>query len=235
MKTVSIWGDSVLKGIILDNESLKYSIFKDNSIDQVSRKTGLNFKNNSKFGMTVLKAFDLLKKSILRTPASDFTVVELGGNDSDFDWQAISENPLAEHNPKTPLPVFIDCIIEMIRFLKNNGTIPILTNLTPIDSQKYFDWFTRDGLSKQNILSWLGEINRIYHYQECYSVALMEIAKRENCDIIDIRTPMIYSKDFPNLMCKDGIHPNELGHKVIADTLVSFIKKKQHESNYKTA
>lgn len=99
MKTVSIWGDSVLKGIILDNESLKYNIFKDNSIDQVSRKTGLNFKNNSKFGMTVLKAFDLLKKSILRNPASDFTVVELGGNDCDFDWQAISENPLAEHNP----------------------------------------------------------------------------------------------------------------------------------------
>lgn len=63
----------------------------------------------------------------------------------------------------------------------------------------------------------------------------MEIAKRENCDIIDIRTPMIISKDFPNLMCKDGIHPNESGHKVIADTMVSFIKKKQHEFNYKTA
>ena len=153
-------------------------------------------------------------------------MVELGGNDCDYNWKEISENPDKEYYPNTPLPKFIESINTIIEKFRANGIEPILTNLPPLSSQKYFDWFGKNGLNTDNIKKWMGNIDRIYRHQETYSLALMDIANKQKCDLIDIRTPIILEENTDDFICEDGIHPNEKAHKLMAHTFMNYLNNK---------
>lgn len=223
MKKITIWGDSVLKGVVLEEGKDRYSLLKNSSIELTKRELDVDIKNNSKFGLTVTKAMRLIQKSLSKDELPNYALVELGGNDCDYNWKEISENPDGEYFPNTPLPKFIDSINNIIENFRKNGIEPILTNLPPLSSQKYFDWFGKNGLNTDNIKRWMGDINRIYKHQETYSIALMDIANRQKCDLIDIRTPIILEGNTDDFICEDGIHPNEKAHKLMADTFINYI------------
>ena len=223
MKKITIWGDSVLKGVVLEEGKDRYSLLKNSSIELTKRELDVDIKNNSKFGLTVTKAMRLIQKSLSKDELPNYALVELGGNDCDYNWKEISENPDGEYFPNTPLPKFIDSINNIIENFRKNGIEPILTNLPPLTSQKYFDWFGKNGLNTDNIKRWMGDINRIYKHQETYSLALMDIANRQKCDLIDIRTPIILEGNTDDFICEDGIHPNEKAHKLMADTFINYI------------
>ena len=182
MKKIAIWGDSVLKGVVLEEGKDRYSLLKDSSIELIKREYNLMIKNNSKFGLTVTKAMRLMDKSLSKGDHPNYVLVELGGNDCDYNWKEISENPDKEYYPNTPLPKFIESINTIIEKFRANGIEPILTNLPPLSSQKYFDWFGKNGLNTDNIKKWMGNIDGIYRHQETYSLALMDIANKQKCD-----------------------------------------------------
>ena len=103
MKKIAIWGDSVLKGVVLEEGKDRYSLLKDSSIELIKREYNLMIKNNSKFGLTVTKAMRLMDKSLSKGDHPNYVLVELGGNDCDYNWKEISENPDKEYYPNTPL------------------------------------------------------------------------------------------------------------------------------------
>ncbi len=226
MKKIAIWGDSVLKGVVLEEGKDRYSLLKDSSIELIKREYNLMIKNNSKFGLTVTKAMRLMDKSLSKGDHPNYVLVELGGNDCDYNWKEISENPDKEYYPNTPLPKFIESINTIIEKFRSNGIEPILTNLPPLSSQKYFDWFGKNGLNTDNIKKWMGNIDRIYRHQETYSLALMDIANKQKCDLIDIRTPIILEENTDDFICEDGIHPNEKAHKLMAHTFMNYLNNK---------
>ncbi|MGN1033365.1 MAG: SGNH/GDSL hydrolase family protein, partial [Intestinibacter sp.] len=201
----------------------RYSLLKNSSVELTRREFDVDIKNNSKFGLTVTKAIKLIQKSLSKDELPNYALVELGGNDCDYNWREISENPYGEYFPNTPLPKFRESINNIIESFRQKGIEPILTNLPPLSSQKYFDWFGKNGLNTDNIKKWMGDINRIYKHQEAYSLALMDIANIQKCDLIDIRTPIILEGNTEDFICEDGIHPNEKAHKLIADTFINYI------------
>ena len=99
MKKIAIWGDSVLKGVVLEEGKDRYSLLKDSSIELIKREYNLMIKNNSKFGLTVTKAMKLMDKSLSKGDHPNYVLVELGGNDCDYNWKEISENPDKVHLP----------------------------------------------------------------------------------------------------------------------------------------
>lgn len=226
MKKIVVWGDSVLKGVVLEEGKDRYSILKNSSIELTKKEFEISIKNNSKFGLTVTKAMKLMDKSLSKEDLPNYVLVELGGNDCDYNWKEISENPYGEYYPNTPLPKFIESINNIIEKFRAKGIEPILTNLPPLSSQKYFDWFGKNGLNTENIKKWMGDINRIYKHQETYSLALMDIANRQKCDLIDIRTPIILEENTDDFICEDGIHPNEKAHKLIAGAFINYLNDK---------
>ena len=136
------------------------------------------------------------------------------------------ENPL----PNTPLPVFTETMRRMIGTLREHGVKPVLSTLPPISSERYLDWITRDGLSKENILTWLSDANAIYRYQEKYSLAIERLAAETGCSLVDLRSAFLEKRALLPYLCADGIHPSDLGqrliHKVLseaADALPAFI------------
>ncbi len=228
IKHIEVWGDSVLKGVIYDANRQKYKRLEQNTALDKMIEMGLDVKNNTKFGMTAPKARNLMMSALekgMRAADTEVAIIEFGGNDCDFKWAEVSEHPEREHQPNTPLDVFKGCIADMVRVLRENGIKPILVNLPPIHSEKYFAWISR-GLNPQAILSWLGDKELIYRHHESYSLAVMEIARNLACDLIDVRQPFLMKRDYYNYLCEDGIHPNERGHAIMNQAFSSFAELK---------
>lgn len=218
---IEVFGDSILKGIQLNPENKKYVIDNNIDIELLSRQHKVEIINSSKFGCTIGKGKQLLDRCLLKNSKIDAVVMEYGGNDCDYNWKEVAENPEKDHFPNTPLEVFIGTYKEMIEILKKKGIQPILTNLPPIDPQRFFDWFCK-GLNKENVLKWLGSINLIYRHQETYSRAIEKIALETGCPMVDLRGAFLEKQRIENLLCEDGIHPNTEGQKVITQAFRDF-------------
>ena len=138
IRQIAVFGDSILKGIQVNPDNKKYITDNHIDLDFLRDTYALAIENFSKFGCTITKGADILKKRFARGLECDVVVMDFGGNDCDFDWKAISENPDAEHQPNTPLDVFMETYRNIIRMLKEKAVRPILTTLPPIDPQRFF-------------------------------------------------------------------------------------------------
>lgn len=228
MTKISIWGDSVMKGVVFDKTIGRYTYLQDDCITEVTKKFDIVCTNNSKFGMTAPKAFENLKKWLSKTTEKpDFALIELGGNDSDFDWKAIAEDPDSDHLPKTPIDEYRKAMTGIIETLRDNSIEPVLVNLHPIDAVRYLDWITKDGISKSAIMKWLKDVFKIYRFQELYSLTIGKLAQELNVRFIDLRQALLNAGNPSDYLCIDGIHPNEKGHEIMNICLSEYI------SNYK--
>jgi lysophospholipase L1-like esterase len=222
-KNITIWGDSILKGVILDDKDGKYKVMKNNSINSFAEITGCTVKNNAYFGMTSTKALNRIKASVDKQlfGKDDIVIIEYGGNDCDFNWSEIANEPYSSHHPKTSITGFKNSLQNIIDTFKEKGVTPILMNLPPLEPERYFNWVSR-GLNKESILNWLGDVAKIYRWQEAYSSAAEWVARQSNCKIINVRESFLISNNYSSQFCTDGIHPNEMGHKRILESLLEF-------------
>jgi len=219
IRKIDIWGDSVLKGIIYDRG--RYTRLREDNAVNGLKSMGVDIRNNSHFGLTAPKARDLMARELEKGNDSQAAIIEFGGNDCDFNWKEVSENPEKEHRCKTPLDQFRQCIIDMVGMLRKKTIRPVLVNLPPIDPERYFKWITR-GLNAQNILNWLGDVHHIYRHHECYNLCIMSLAGSLGCDLIDIRQPFLLQNDYTLFLCEDGIHPNQRGHELIRTVMREY-------------
>lgn len=212
------YGDSIMKGVRYQDGKYSVSSFWEQTLRD---HLGLNVVNRSRFGCTIGKALPFIRK---RTRGEDdeksFVILEFGGNDCDYDWKAISDDPSARHLCKTPPEVFVAEYREAISLLRESGDHPVMLTLPPIDAERYLNFICRDGKSRANILKWLGSVFSIERWQKTYSELIQQIAREEQVDLIDLRAEFLASgKDLKTLICDDGIHPSEEGQKLICSIL----------------
>jgi len=225
IKKINIWGDSVLKGVIYDEGRKRYTTLKDDGTALISRDMGLDIKNNARFGLTAPKAMKLMLAALEKGMDCQVAIIEFGGNDCDYNWANIADHPEEDHKPNTPLDIFRSCITDMVNALRKNNIIPILVNLPPLDAEKYFSWITRNGLDREKILNYLGDIQHIYRHHESYSLAVTSLARSLNCHLIDIREAFLQESNYSQYLCIDGIHPNIEGHKLMNKTFIEYAQK----------
>lgn len=223
-KQVEIFGDSLLKGIQINPQSLRYYINNNIDVEKIEKTHYLSVKNFAKFGCTVTKGLALIEKRLRgNEPFCDAVLMDFGGNDCDYNWCAVAESPDYNHLPNTPLEVFVETYHKIIVLLKENGIRPILTTLPPLDAQKFFHWFCND-LNKANVLKWLGDVHLIYRWQENYSRAVEKIAAETNTLLVDLRGAFLNHRNLNLLLCEDGTHPNTEGQKIITQAFMEFIE-----------
>ena len=223
-KRVLICGDSISKGVTFDDTRKRYTNIKSAVTNTVANIMHLEIDNVSKFGNTVNKAINQFKKAI-EDKEYKYVIFELGGNDCDFNWKAVAENPEGAHLPNTEYNEYKKTLKEMIKTARENNITPVLATLPPIDAHRYFDWissFSEDA--KPNILSWLGDVNRIYWWQERYNAGVLQVANETHCPVIDLRSALLETDDYRALYCIDGIHPNEQGHRIMTSAVITSLK-----------
>ncbi|PWM46475.1 MAG: SGNH/GDSL hydrolase family protein [Clostridiales bacterium] len=220
-----IFGDSIMRGVMLDEKENKYCTISENNFNNISDEFSLELNNKSRFGSTLPKGVDLIDKTLEKGLKCDYALVEFGGNDCSYNWNEVSAAPDKDHNPLTPLDTFKNLYIETIKKLRKYNIIPVLMTLPPINAEAYVDWVSRGGNSRENIVLWLGDEFMMYRWHELYSNMISKIAVETKSLCIDVRSNFLERHDFKSLLCRDGIHPNEQGHSIIKDAFKGFLKQ----------
>lgn len=219
-----ITGDSISKGVIYDEEKSRYVVLEDNYVSLLQNKLKGAVRNTARFGNTLLKGVNALKRDVQKEKP-DIVLIEYGGNDCDFNWNEIADNPDADHTPKTDFNLFERMLTETIEFLRSKQITPVLMNLPPLNADKYFKWVSKNNpAAESNIMKWLGSVTKIYWWQERYNSTIVKVAEATKTRCIDIRGAFLEHPDFTKFICMDGIHPNEDGHRIISDRVLDFIR-----------
>ena len=223
MERAYIYGDSLLKATVPD-AAMRYHFHLSEVMAQYPTER-LEVVNRAKMGSTISKGLSLVEHDVSRGMDARWALVAYGGNDSDFDWEAIAAAPEQEHLPHTVLPEFIEKLRCPVQELASAGVQPVLMTLPPIDGQRYFQFISRraDGGS---ILRWLGDVGRIYRHQELYSDAVAALAMTEGLPLIDVRRQFLPMRDLPRYIAADGIHLTMTGYRCLFDTLAGWIRER---------
>ena len=214
-----VFGDSVGKGVVLSETGRYKSGAPD--INLLTGRSDITLENFSRFGFVAEKTLSLVEKCESDIASSDAVFIEVGGNDCDFDWQSISDNPECEHLCKTPPDIFEKIYTELLTKAKAFGSKIFALNLPPIVPARYFKKITeKAGMCAENVLKWLGSVETIYRYQEMYSIMVEKIARAVNVALIDIRSAFLADHHYEELICEDGIHPNSRGYELIYKSVI---------------
>ena len=227
--SVCVFGDSVTKGVVFDSVLKKYTLLRDCFANRIMGSFPVSIQNYSRFGCTVTKGLDLLRRHKGELSQYDYTVLEFGGNDCDFNWKEVSAEPEREHRPSTPVELFERKYAELIEEVKSCGSRPVLLTLPPIDAKRYFAWISK-GLNPGAILKWLGDVEHIYRWHERYNLAVCRLAKECGVPLIDISSAFLETHRYQELICEDGIHPNEGGHRLISRVIGETLKQYRTET-----
>lgn len=220
---IIVWGDSVARGVVYDEKRERYALSPVTAAGIVSEKLGIKVINRARMGFTVHDGVKAIERDLARGIAADTAIIEFGGNDCDFDWQKISDAPDDHHLPHTPVEEYEERLCDIVSTVQEAGIRPVLVTLPPIMAERYFDFISRGGLSRENILRWLGDKNHIYRYHERYSSIVNRIAAKYHCKLLDIRAAFLAVWNTSPLFCADGIHPSEAGQKFIGEAILSSL------------
>lgn len=213
-----IFGDSILKGVTFSGTKGRYSLV-DNDYKRLT-DSGYEISNLSRMGATIEYGEKIIKEEL--TGEGDTVLIEYGGNDCDFIWRDVASDPTAEHSCRTLPEVFERKYRECIDFAKSKGARVLISNLIPLDSEKYFD-FISNGLDKSTLLGWLGDKSMLYRWQENFSRRVEHLAEITGEELVDLRGAFLLSHEFGELLSADGIHPTEKGHRLICDTVTKAV------------
>ncbi len=212
MKKIKIYGDSILKGVMYNDELKRYKLFGYRY--EKLTESGIEVENNCKMGATIDEGFEIMKATLQDCDKDTVVILEYGGNDCNFNWAAVAENPNGEFLPNTTEEHFTETYLKLVDYAREKGAEVAICTLVPIDSERFMNWVTR-GLNYNNVLRWLGDINIISRWQEKYSRLSEKVAQTANCKLIDLRSA--FDSNMGSLLGIDGMHPSAEGHTMLGE------------------
>ncbi len=223
MKTLKILGDSILKGVVYSPVGRAYTLCKEHRAERMGNEQ-IQILNYSKMGATVTDGLRTLQADKVPTDENTVVLLEFGGNDCNFKWNEISENPRGEHHPNTSPEEFTKGMKQAVALVKEKGAKAIVALAPPIVTEKFFSFICK-GNDPDRILTWLKSTEALYRRQEYYTALAHQIAREEACEILDLRAPFLPKRDFSDLICEDGTHPNSEGHALICQQIRHLVDR----------
>ena len=225
IRSIGIIGDSIMKGVVFDEIIGKYKHLQDSAAALFAKTNNVEIKNHSKFGCTTDRALQNLSAILENDTDMNIVLLELGGNDCDYNWNAVCADPRRIHKPNVPYERFKRNLDAIVKKILHSGKQPLIMTLAPIDADKYFNWIAAgDEMRSKNLLEFLGDKNYIYRTQERYANALEQVAAKYNLVRVNVRDALLNIPKYSDYLCHDGIHLNERGQRFI---------KKQFDKVYK--
>ncbi len=222
---VVIWGDSLAKGVIWNDARKRHAYSNPTAADIAAQRLEIDIINRSKFGCTAPEGLQIMERDVENGITCDTALIEYGGNDCNFDWAAVSENPESEHFSVTPPEVYLESMRSMVRWLIEKGIRPVMMTLPPIDAERYFRFLVGNRLNPKHILHWLGDVQQIYRYQEMYSMLIEKVAREFSIQLIDLRQKCLEYHGFvKRMICEDGLHLTEEGQRFMGETIADLVK-----------
>ncbi len=224
---ITVFGDSIGKGI--NTDSGKIEVMTDSAVGLFEKEFNIKVDNRSIYGQSLKRIVergivDKYIENIDRTQ-KNVVVIELGGNDADFNWRQVAQTPSEHHGPQTDVKQFSRFYGETIKKLNQAGVKVIACTIVPIDSERFFNRVIGGLADKNRVLEFFkGDFNTIHRHQEMFNNEILKNAYSTGSPVIDLRKEFLDTNDFENLMCFDGIHPNAQGHQKIYGAVNEFLQ-----------
>lgn len=229
IKSVIVCGDSILKGIISSEDLTQIRPSEINALQMAGEKLAIEINNKSIYGAHIIKLQSTQTKNLNKGLTADIALIESGTNDCDYEWNDVCTKPFSEITQKVPLADFKRIASEMVDTSRENKITPVLVTAPDLAIPYWKEYITR-GLDKEKIAQFIGHDPYVLlRNQEEYMEALRQIAKEKNVQLIDMRVEFRKTSDPMSLMCKDGVHPNIEGHKLMADVFVKLLPEIKKE------
>ncbi len=218
MKLV-VFGDSILKGVITIPDSGKlFDVTENDSLTLAQKKLGFELDNRSIYGNITSKGLVKLQKFFDKGETADFCIIEFGSNDCDYDWGTLIQ--------KVPLAGYLENLKQMVNLCRANKVTPLMMGLIPYVCDDWFKTIIK-GQNEAAILNFLGgTAETLGKNQLIYKNAQADFVKENNVQFLD---PWELFQGHKELMCYDGIHPNEDGYVKLSDAWVSFLSQVKKE------
>jgi len=206
MKGIVLFGDSVFFGVGASSRELGCGklLKKMISVPVIIKGKSLDTSRDA-----LLK---LKKNTIIDYNNAEYIIIMFGNNDCRL---------IGINKPQTCLDEFRDNLRQIIEEIRKNKVVPILTNLQPIDNERIMRNMNETQLFYVLATQSLTE-DTPYTWQKKYSDVCESVAVSEQVKLIDIRTPLCSHRE--KYIAADGLHPNDLGHKVISVAISNFYK-----------
>jgi lysophospholipase L1-like esterase len=163
--------------------------------------------------------------SDVRAYDPDVVIILFGLNDSAVDvWRNATE-------PRVPLQSYRENLTTMLRTLKADGAKAVLATPNPLHwTEKLKDLYAgppHNDNSPYDAENPLGFNATLVDYVQ----VVREVAEQENVDLVDIHRQFmeyhaIEGQELTDLLL-DGMHPNDKGHRIIADAFLSILCAEQ--------
>ena len=223
MKLV-VFGDSILKGVITipDSKSL-FDVTENDSLTLAQKKLAFELDNRSIYGNITSKGLIKLQKYFEKCSSgdlqpADFCVIEFGSNDCDYDWGTLVQ--------KVSLEQYLENLNQMVALCRQNKVTPLMMGLIPYVCDDWFKTIIK-GQDEAAILEFLGgTAETLGKNQLVYKNAQKDFVQKNNVQFLD---PWELFAGHKELMCYDGIHPNEKGYEVLAEGCVNFLSEVRKE------
>ncbi|WP_010304409.1 SGNH/GDSL hydrolase family protein [Kurthia senegalensis] len=214
------FGDSITRGVTLQGNRLRIvkqtypkHLQAARPNDEIVNKGVFNDNSSS-----LLQRFD--KDVVAEHP--DVTLLEIGGNDCVFNWQEVANAPDDVHQPTVRMQDFKQNIRTLYDRLTNIGSKLVLVTPPPLDPVKYYEYL--ENLFDQSISKWICKVGGIDFWHKQYNDAIVQLSEELHLLLIDVRKAFIETDHFQDFMSNDGIHPNEEGYVLMAQTIEQTIK-----------
>ena len=223
---ITIFGDSIGKGITTDNGKIEK--ISRGAVELFENEYNLKVDNRSVYGQSLKR---LCQKGVIDRYINEIddnsqnvAVIELGGNDADFNWREVALFPDINHDSQTPIKEFSVLYGETVEKLIKAGVKVVVCTIVPIDSERFFDRVIGSLADKSKVLEFFnGDFNTIHRHQEEFNNEILKNAYSHGVKVIDLRRSFLHAKDFKGLMCQDGIHPNGQGHEQMYSAIKEFL------------
>lgn len=200
---IIFFGDSVLAGTGASDRSLSCAKLIKDRVNLPVLLKGRNWH-------TSLDGLCRLEQDVLKQSAFSHVVILFGNNDS---WL------VSPSESRVPLAQFSNNLVTIADRIAQNRQMPYLCTLQLISPQKILSKYAAlfNFSIKEN------SFKDILELHDQYNDEIYKIAKRHRIECIDLRAAL--QTEQANTIADDGLHPNDNGHKIIAATILSYLKR----------
>ncbi len=218
MKLV-VFGDSILKGVItIPNSGKLFDTTENDSLTLAQKELGFELDNRSIYGNITSKGLLKLQKFFDKGESADFCVIEFGSNDCDYDWGTLVQ--------KVPLEDYLANLTAMVKLCREHKVTPLMMGLIPYVCDDWFKTIIK-GHDEAAILNFLGgSAETLGKNQLIYKNAQADFVQKNKVQFLD---PWQIFEGHKELMCYDGIHPNEEGYQQLSKAWIKFLSEVKKE------
>ena len=211
IKSVSVIGDSLLKGIIYNEDKNIYNVLENNCISLLEEENNLNINNYSICGLNINnlnKYFNL----VLNKSKDEIIILEIG---SDSFEQDLLTN---DFKPLYTIGKFNRILKNIIKMSKKDNRNIVLTTIPYISNNKFYRFVS----DKKGVRNQKG-ILEINNFIEEINDLIKKISRKYNVLLIDLNRGInSYDED---LYSVDGKYLSSKGHKILRNIFMESFNK----------